>query len=121
MKPSETPTNVKNRQIAEDIKDASLLARSSNEIRRLRDDNLIMRAKLEMFDDCMRLAGKPIHNGLMSSNDIVSDIEDRLYAEVDESENHLVNIFKELKFGRPVEAQKYLDKCIAELEGKPKK
>ena len=31
--------------------------------------------------------------------------------------NHnLIEIFKELKFGRPAASQKYLDKCIKELE-----
>lgn len=28
---------------------------------------------------------------------------------------HLIDIFKELKFGRPAEDQKFLDKCIKEL------
>ena len=28
----------------------------------------------------------------------------------------LIDIFKELKFGRPAESQKYLQKCIEELE-----
>ncbi len=29
---------------------------------------------------------------------------------------HLVDIFKELKFGRPAESQKYLQKCIEDME-----
>ena len=29
---------------------------------------------------------------------------------------NLVDIFKELKFGRPAEDQKFLDKCISELD-----
>jgi hypothetical protein len=32
----------------------------------------------------------------------------------------LIDIFKELKFGRPAADQKYLDKCIAELESQEK-
>lgn len=32
----------------------------------------------------------------------------------------LIEIFKELKFGRPVASQKYLDKCIKELEAQEK-
>ncbi len=32
----------------------------------------------------------------------------------------LIDIFKELKFGRPAADQIYLDKCIAELESQEK-
>jgi len=32
------------------------------------------------------------------------------------SDYSLIEIFKDLKFGRPLESQKYLDKCITELE-----
>lgn len=33
---------------------------------------------------------------------------------------HLIDIFKELKFGRPAASQNYLDRCIKELEQQEK-
>jgi hypothetical protein len=53
-----------------------LLQNAVNEIKFLRSQNQVMKARLDMFDDCMKLfSSMQPQRGMMSSPDIVFEIE----------------------------------------------
>lgn len=78
----------------------------------------VMREQMMTVLKQMGFEVKVINMNHLSHNDLASQGESsQSESPLKRPVNHnLIEIFKALKFGRPAASQKYLDKCIKELE-----